>query len=62
MYNIETGSTYYIVSEEDLYLWDGTQWIVISDIRGPQGPEGPQGIIGEKGAQGIQGEKGDKGD
>ncbi|MFI1770124.1 hypothetical protein ACH5TX_00170, partial [Flavobacteriaceae bacterium MEBiC06459] len=53
---------------------NGTQWITVGQIRGPQGPKGDKGDTGDQGIQGIQGvagldgvdgatgPKGDKGD
>ena len=38
------------------YVWDGSSWVDVGPVRGPQGAQGAQG------AQGIQGVKGDKGD
>jgi len=62
------------VNPGDGLVWDGTKWLTVGPIRGPQGPKGDQGdqgiqgIQGEtgpqgpQGEQGIQGIKGDKGD
>ncbi len=61
----------------DLYVWTGTTWDNVGNIKGPKGdkgangdqgiagPQGPKGDKGDKGEQGIagpQGTKGDKGD
>ena len=46
---------FYIVEESgDGYVWDGTAWFDVGQIRGPDGPQGPQGIQGEPGIQGLQ--------
>ena len=51
----------YLVSG-NLLVWDGVNWVDVSDIRGEQGIQGLKGDKGDKGEQGIQGLKGDKGD
>lgn len=60
-----TGNTLndaWIVQEDgDLYYWNGTAWISLGQIVGPQGPQGPQGITGPTGAQGITGPTGSAG-
>jgi hypothetical protein len=46
------------------WVWDGTQWVSIGPIIGPQGPQGeqgPAGIAGPRGARGLQGDQGDQG-
>jgi hypothetical protein len=64
---------YVIDSGGNGWMWNGTAWVNIGSIKGPQGPQGPQGIqgatgatgaqgpIGPTGAQGPQGVKGDTG-
>lgn len=51
----------------DGFVWDGTTWLNIGPLRGPQGIQGvqgaqglqgPQGLKGDQGTQGIQGEQG----
>ena len=50
--------------QEDLYVWDGTQWQNAGPIRGPQGdqgdigPTGPTGPVGATGAVGATGPTG----
>ena len=39
----------------DLYIWEGSSWINVGNISGPQGV---QGIAGTQGIQGIQGVQG----
>jgi hypothetical protein len=48
-----TGDSYLINNE--LYVWDGTQYVNVGNIQGIQGPTGPQGPVGPQGAQGPQG-------
>lgn len=45
----------------DGYVYNGTSWINIGPLQGPQGVQGPQGIQGIQGVQGIQGETGPQG-
>lgn len=45
----------------DVYVWTGTEWENLGDIRGPEGQQGPQGIQGPKGDQGDQGDIGPQG-
>ena len=40
----------------DGYIWDGSGWLNVGPIQGPQGETGAQG------PQGLKGDKGDKGD
>lgn len=35
----------------DLYVWDGTQWLDVGTIQGPQGPAGTNGADGADGSQ-----------
>lgn len=60
-----TGNTLndaWIVQEDgDLYYWNGTAWISLGQIVGPQGPQGPQGIQGVTGPQGNTGATGPSG-
>ena len=37
---------YYVVSEEDVYYWDGFEWENAGKLFGGAGPTGPQGIKG----------------
>ena len=43
------------------WMWNGTSWVNIGSIKGPQGPPGPQGIQGATGATGAQGPAGVQG-
>lgn len=45
-----------------VYRFNGTNWIGLTSILGPQGLRGPQGVQGQTGPQGPRGEKGDTGD
>lgn len=50
-----------------LYVWDGSKWNNVGEIKGPKGdtgetgPQGPQGPKGDKGDKGDDGDKGDPG-
>lgn len=53
-----------IDADGDLWRYNGRQWLLEFNIKGPQGPQGargPQGIRGEQGPQGLQGPRGDVG-
>jgi len=57
--NISDG---YIVQDTgDLWVWSGTQWNDVGQIRGPQGNTGTTGAQGIQGITGITGAKGDQG-
>lgn len=48
-----------------LYVWTGTQWENVGEIKGPKGDKGdrgPKGDKGDKGDQGIQGIQGPQGE
>ena len=45
-----------------LYVWNGTAWENIGNIKGEKGDTGSQGVKGDTGERGPQGVKGDKGD
>lgn len=45
----------------NVYLYNGTNWILNGNIKGPQGPQGPQGPIGPQGIQGVAGPAGPQG-
>jgi hypothetical protein len=45
-----------------LYVWDGSKWNNVGEIKGPKGDKGDKGDTGETGPQGPQGPQGDKGD
>ena len=53
----QKGSTLGNVSQ-----YNGSEWVLKLNIRGPQGPQGIQGPVGPQGIQGEPGEKGEKGD
>ena len=74
--DVSKGEGYIADDTGHLHVYNGTEFIDVGEIRGPQGPageQGPQGIQGEKGdtgeqgpqgiqgEQGLQGEKGDTG-
>ena len=50
----------YLISG-NLYVYDGTSFIDVGTIQGPQGEAGPAGPTGPQGPQGIQGETGPQG-
>lgn len=55
----EVGDSYLI--DGHLWVWNGTTWTDVGDIKGPQGERGLQGAKGDKGEQGIQGPEGPEG-
>jgi len=61
------GSLIFDTSNEEFWLFNGTTWIAMNRITGPQGiqgnqgPRGPQGIQGPRGAQGKTGPRGIQG-
>jgi hypothetical protein len=55
----DTGDAYLI--DGDLYVWNGSAWENVGNIKGPQGDQGPTGPQGEQGIQGVQGEQGIQG-
>ena len=54
-------------ADDELWIWDGTNWVNIGTFRGVQGiqgsigPQGAQGTIGEEGIQGSRGDRGVQG-
>lgn len=62
--NVITGSGYLTEDDGHLHVYNGTNFIDVGPIRGPQGergPQGPQGYTGPEGPQGPQGEVGPQG-
>jgi len=45
-----------------LYVWNGTAWENVGNIKGEKGDTGSQGVKGDTGERGPQGVKGDTGD
>jgi hypothetical protein len=45
----------------NLYVWDGSAWLNVGNITGPQGIQGPIGSIGIQGVQGLLGLQGSTG-
>jgi hypothetical protein len=43
------------------HVWNGSEWIEVGQIQGPEGPQGIQGEQGEQGPQGLQGNPGPQG-
>lgn len=56
-----SGDHYLDVDTGDVYGYDGSQWNLEGNIRGPEGPRGPQGPIGPQGIEGPQGPRGPQG-
>lgn len=65
-----TGDARVVTATGDAHRWNGTAWINIGPIRGPQGPagatgaqgpQGPSGPTGPTGATGAQGPQGPQG-
>jgi len=51
-------------ADDELWIYDGTNWVNIGSFRGVQGlqgSDGPQGVQGTIGNEGIQGERGYRG-
>ena len=49
------GDLYVVQSDGDGYIWDGSAWVNVGQIRGPQGEKGDTGDVGATGAQGPAG-------
>lgn len=56
----ETGIAYAVGDgyPYDIYIYDGSNWINLGPIEGPQGPQGEQGAQGEQGETGATGAQG----
>lgn len=60
----DTGDAYTVASDNNLYVFDGSQWNNAGQVQGPQGvvgPAGPQGPAGATGPAGPQGPQGPAG-
>ncbi|WP_367390889.1 tail fiber domain-containing protein [Lewinella sp. LCG006] len=61
------GDLYIVQADGDGYVWDGSMWVNVGQIQGPQGPQGapgptgPQGNPGPQGPQGVAGPTGPQG-
>lgn len=55
-----TGDAYFVGSH--LYVWTGSKWEDMGEIKGDRGEQGPKGDQGLRGPKGDTGAKGDKGD
>lgn len=55
-----TGDAYFVGSH--LYVWTGSKWEDMGEIKGEKGDQGPRGEQGLRGPKGDTGAKGDKGD
>ena len=72
LFNQKPGYSYYVSSENAVYVWDGETWVPLNDvlapIKGEQGPQGepgfdgPPGNDGTDGSRGFDGTKGEKGE
>jgi hypothetical protein len=52
------GDSYLIEDTTETHTWNGSSWVNMGSIVGPQGPEGPVGPRGAKGDPGDQGAQG----
>ncbi|MEL6141725.1 MAG: hypothetical protein AAFU67_08910, partial [Bacteroidota bacterium] len=52
------GDLYIVDASGDGYVWDGSQWVNVGPIRGPQGETGDTGPTGPAGPQGPEGPQG----
>lgn len=50
-----TNDAYYVVAENAIYIWDGSQWFDAGSIQGPTGPTGAAGDTGPTGPTGPGG-------
>ncbi|WP_020534596.1 tail fiber domain-containing protein [Lewinella cohaerens] len=55
------GDLYIVQTDGDGYVWDGSMWVNVGQIQGPQGPQGAMGATGPQGIQGPQGLQGEPG-
>jgi hypothetical protein len=53
--SVPEGSVYYVVDEDAVYVFDGSQWNETGPIIGPTGPLGPTGATGPAGPTGVTG-------
>ena len=53
---------YILTTTQDLFVWDGEEWINTGRIIGPTGPQGDTGPQGAQGALGPSGPQGARGD
>ena len=60
---LEPGDVYQDASTDDLYVWDGTTWVLLTEalevVKGQKGDEGAQGDKGDEGAVGQDGDDGE---
>lgn len=55
----DNGDAYFV--KTNLYVWIGSKWADMGEVKGEKGDIGPQGLKGEDGKQGPQGEQGPPG-
>ena len=48
-YGGNIGDMFITIDNGTGYVWNGSSWIFVGHIQGPQGPQGPQGIQGPEG-------------
>lgn len=60
--NVLTNDKYLNTNTGDVFNFNGTIWILVGNIKGPQGIQGIQGNVGPQGPQGLQGQQGPKGE
>jgi hypothetical protein len=60
-YNGNEGDIIIVVSTGGAFLWNGIEWNLLGNIRGPKGEKGDPGEKGEKGDTGLQGPRGIQG-
>ena len=60
-YTGDIGDGYITTDTGHLWVWDGSVWIDVGNIVGPQGPQGATGYVGSRGATGYTGSVGDRG-
>ncbi len=59
--NNEQNDSYIVEQNDELYVWDGSQWNSVGQIQGPTGPTGPVGADGQQGNPGPTGPTGAEG-
>ena len=59
---VEVGKGYIVEEDGHLHVFNGTEFVDVGKVQGPQGPAGEAGPAGEKGEKGDQGEVGPQGE
>ena len=60
--SVNSGDSYIVESDGDLWVSTGTAWVDAGQIVGPQGPQGIQGVKGDTGSTGASGGMGPAGE